>query len=239
MAENMQLELEIMNDCLKRLTINAENVEKVITNAEKIYAESSDNEGENERIRDFCPRAIRLISESMIKVIGEDEYAEVIKKLDQIPEVSEEEAAEETEVLQLLKGIPKQTTADNVTVEDTRKENETTATDVADVADVAVKTSIATHQKNGGEDQVGGKLKALFHEFNIRSKEHKLKKHLKTIDPATIKRMVNEVEELSPGFISDYVMVDGVFKNGKTSKIHITKLDGVDGLYKFLKNIKL
>ena len=79
-------------------------------------------------------------------------------------------------------------------------------------------------------------LISLLHEFDIRSDKHKLKKHLQTIDPPTVKRLVTEIEKLSPGFVANFVMVDGVFKNSKTCSA--TKLDRVNGLYKFLKKVQ-
>ena len=78
-------------------------------------------------------------------------------------------------------------------------------------------------------------LISLLHEFDIRSDKHKLKKHLQTIDSATLKRLVTEIEKLSPGFVANFVMIDGVFKNSKTCSA--TKLDRVNGLYKFLKEV--
>ena len=239
MTTNIERDFDFMHACLKRLTINPENVEKVIFNAEKIQAGSTEENG-----REELTRAIRLISESMSKVIGENQNAEVIKKLEEIPEVSDEEAAGEIEVLQMLEETPKAGTKnmvifqrDNQLLEDNPRqlyERKTSAMEVA-VKNWSTQTNgskEATKTFSAGKD-----ILQLLDEYGFKRVQDVTKTKLSQFEPNTVKEMAAKITGLFPDFQQTYVEKDGQLRYGKRGVA--SKRDLIDGIKALVCDAKL
>ena len=79
-------------------------------------------------------------------------------------------------------------------------------------------------------------LQDILSKYELDLKRHKSKVYLLKLSPEVLKSLVRDLAEKDEDFEDTYVKVDGILKYGK--KGNPTKRDLVDGLDRFMKNLK-
>lgn len=79
-------------------------------------------------------------------------------------------------------------------------------------------------------------LQDILSKYDLDVKRHKSKVHLLKLSPQVLKQLVRDLAEKEENFEDTYVKIDGILKYGKNGIP--TKRDLVDGLNRFMKNLK-
>ena len=79
-------------------------------------------------------------------------------------------------------------------------------------------------------------LQDILSKYDLDVKRHKSKVHLLKLSPQVLKALVRDLAKKEENFEDTYVKTDGILKYGKNG--NPTKRDLVDGLNRFMKNLK-